>query len=212
MGSNVIYEGEIEPLESGNHKFILYYAGYVKVFINEKEVVPERWRTAWNPNSYKFNLELKKGKRRPLRIEWTPDGGESYCGLRALTPADPTEQSKQSWWSEMNPEIDYYFVAGDDMDDVISGYRSLTGKSQIMPKWAMGYWQSREKYNTQDEIVSVLQEFRQRQIPIDNIVLDWNYWPEDSWGSHKFDLERFPNHKKLVEDIPDMHDNILITE
>lgn len=211
MGSNVIYEGEIEPLESGNHKFILYYAGYVKVFINEKEVVPERWRTAWNPNSYKFNLDLKKGKRLPLRIEWTPDGGESYCGLRALTPADPTEQSKQSWWSEMNPEIDYYFVAGDDMDDVISGYRSLTGKSQIMPKWAMGYWQSREKYNTQDEIVSVLQEFRQRQIPIDNIVLDWNYWPEDSWGSHKFDLERFPNPKKMVEDIHDMNAKIMIS-
>ena len=211
MGSNVIYEGEIEPRESGNYKFILYYAGYVKVFIDNKEVVEERWRTAWNPNSYKFNLDLEQGKRLPLRIEWIPDGSESYCGLRALSPITPTEQNKQSWWSEMNPEIDYYFIAGSNTDDVISGYRSLTGKSQIMPKWAMGYWQSREKYNTQQEIVSVLKEFRDRKIPIDNIVLDWNYWPEDSWGSHKFDHERFPNPKKMVEDIHDMNAKIMIS-
>ena len=111
----------------------------------------------------------------------------------------------------MNPEKDYYIVAGDNMADVKISYRSLTGKSQIMPKWAMGYWQRREKYNTQDEIVSVLHEFRQRQIPIDNIVLDWNYWPEDSWGSHKFDLERFPNPKKMVEDIHDMNAKIMIS-
>jgi alpha-glucosidase (family GH31 glycosyl hydrolase) len=65
----------------------------------------------------------------------------------------------------MQNEIDYYFVYGDDMDDVISGYRTLTGKSQIMPKWAMGYWQSREKYNTREEVLSTLKEFRERQIP-----------------------------------------------
>ena len=67
----------------------------------------------------------------------------------------------------MGDEIDYYFVSGHSMDDVISGYRRLTGKSQIMPKWAMGYWQSRERYKTQDEILGVLKEFRKRQIPID---------------------------------------------
>lgn len=81
----------------------------------------------------------------------------------------------------MQNEIDYYFVYGDDMDDVISGYRTLTGKSQIMPKWAMGYWQSREKYNTREEVLSTLKEFRERQIPIDNIVIDWLHWKQDSW-------------------------------
>ena len=80
----------------------------------------------------------------------------------------------------MGNGIDYYFVAGNSMDDVISGYRTLTGKSQIMPKWAMGFWQSRERYKTQDEIVGTLAEFRKREIPIDNIVQDWSYWPEKS--------------------------------
>ena len=89
MGANVTYEGFIEPECCGNckgktqlYQFILYYSGYVKVYIDGKEVVPERWRTAWNPNSYKFSCELQKGKKVQLRIEWRPDGGEAYCGLR----------------------------------------------------------------------------------------------------------------------------------
>lgn len=103
--------------------------------------------------------------------------------LRALSPVSAEEQNKQSWWGEMQNEIDYYFVYGEDMDEVISGYRALTGKSQIMPKWAMGYWQSRERYKTQEEILDALKEFRKRQIPIDNIVLDWSYWPENAGQS-----------------------------
>lgn len=66
-GSHVTYEGEIEPSESGEFKFILYYSGYISVFVDGKEVVPERWRTAWNPNSYKFSVNLEKDKRVPLK-------------------------------------------------------------------------------------------------------------------------------------------------
>ena len=63
MGAKVTYEGEIEPAQTGEFKFILYYAGYVKVYLNNEPVVPERWRTAWNPNSYKFAAHLEAGKR-----------------------------------------------------------------------------------------------------------------------------------------------------
>lgn len=210
-GATVLYEGEIEPSESGEYKFILYYAGYMKVYINNELVVPERWRTAWNPNAYKFACQLEAGKKVPLKIEWLPDGGVSYCGLRVMPLVDDEEQNKQSWWSEMNPEIDYYFVAGDDMDEVISGYRTLTGKAQVMPKWAMGYWQSREKYNSSDEMLSTLREFRARQIPIDNIVLDWLHWSQDSWGSHEFDPVRFPNPKEMVDSIHAMNGRVMVS-
>lgn len=210
-GSKVTYEGEIEAKEDGAYRFQLYYAGYVTVYLDNKEVVPERWRTAWNPNSYKFSVNMQAGKRVPLRIQWRPDGGVSYCGLRALSPVTDKEQNKLALYSEMGDEIDYYFVSGHSMDDVISGYRRLTGKSQIMPKWAMGYWQSRERYKTQDEILGVLKEFRKRQIPIDNIVLDWNYWPEDAWGSHEFDKARFPDPKGMVDSIHQMHAKMMIS-
>ncbi len=210
-GANVTYEGEIEPLASGIHRFILYYAGYIKVFVDGKEVVAERWRTSWNPNSYKFAVSLEAGKRVSLRIEWRPDGGVSYCGLRALSPVADEEQKKMSWWGEMQDQIDYYFVYGETMDDVISGYRTLTGKAQVMPKWAMGFWQSRERYKTQDEILSTLKEFRERRIPIDNIVQDWSYWPEDAWGSHDFDLARFPDAKAMVDSIHALNGRIMIS-
>ena len=183
----------------------------MKVYINNELVVPERWRTAWNPNAYKFSYSLEAGKKAPLKIEWLPDGGVSYCGLRVMPLVNDKEQGKQSWWSEMNPEIDYYFMAGEDMDEVISGYRTLTGKAQVMPKWAMGYWQSREKYNSSDEMLSTLREFRARQIPIDNIVLDWLHWPQDSWGSHEFDPVRFPNPKEMVDSIHAMNGRVMVS-
>ncbi|WP_339917160.1 TIM-barrel domain-containing protein [Yeosuana marina] len=209
--AEVTYDGDIEAPENGDYKFILYYAGYVKVYLNNELVVPERWRTAWNPNSYKFTMHLEAGKRVPLRIEWQPDGGTSYCGLRVRIPQPSEEKNNQVWWSEMNKKMDYYFVHGGSMDQVIKGYRTLTGKSQIMPKWAMGYWQSRERYKTEDEILSNLKEFRERQIPIDNIVLDWNYWEEDAWGSHEFDAKRFPDPKGMVDSIHAMNAKMMIS-
>ncbi|MDE6379207.1 MAG: DUF5110 domain-containing protein [Muribaculaceae bacterium] len=210
-GSHVTYEGEIEAAETGEYKFILYYSGYQSVWIDGKEVVPERWRTAWNPNSFKFSVNLEAGKRVPIKIDWEPNGSVAYCSLRAYNPRDPKEQMQMSWWGEMQDGIDYYFVYGDDMDDVISGYRTLTGKAPIMPKWAMGYWQSREKYNTQEEVLSTLAEFRRRGIPIDNIVIDWLHWKQDSWGSHEFDRDRFPDPKGMVDTIHDMNARVMIS-
>lgn len=210
-GSHVTYEGEIEAATTGEYKFILYYSGYQKVYINNELVVPERWRTAWNPNSFKFSVNLEAGKRVPIKIEWEPNGSVAYCGLRVYDPRDPGEQLEMSWWGEMQDAIDYYFIYGDDMDDVISGYRTLTGKSPVMPKWAMGYWQSREKYNTSDEVLSTLAEFRRRGIPIDNIVIDWLHWKQDSWGSHEFDRERFPDPKGMVDSIHAMNGRVMIS-
>lgn len=210
-GSKVVYEGEIEADATGTFDFILYYSGYQKVYIGNELLVPERWRTAWNPNSYKFSAKFVKGKRTPVRIEWTPNGGVAYCGLRVYKPVTDDVKNQMRWWGEMQDMIDYYFIAGDDMDDVIHGYRTLTGKAPIMPRWAMGYWQSREKYNTQEEVLSTLKEYRKRQIPIDNIVIDWLHWKEDSWGSHEFDRKRFPNPKQMVDDIHNMGGRVMIS-
>ncbi|MFI1772381.1 TIM-barrel domain-containing protein [Thalassobellus citreus] len=209
--AEILYEGDIEASETGLHKFILYYAGYIKVYVDNKLVIKERWRTAWNPNAYKFLVNLEAGKRVPIRIEWKPNGGKSYCGLRVRTPELEEEKGQQVWWSEMNKNLNYYFVAGNNMDNVIKGYRTLTGKSPIMPKWAMGYWQSRERYKTSDEILGALKGFRDRNIPIDNIVLDWNHWEEDQWGSHEFDKSRFPDPKGMIDSIHAMNGKMMIS-
>ena len=211
MGASVIYEGFIEAPQTELYQFILYYSGYVKVYIDGCEVVPERWRTAWNPNSYKFTTELQKGRRVQLRIEWQPNGGEAYCGLREAEPRSKVEREQLSVWSEMAKDMDYYFIAGKNFDEVISGYRTLTGKASLYPKWVLGFWQSRERYKTQDELTSTLAEFRKRHIPIDNIVQDWNYWPEDQWGSHQFEASRYPNPQAMLDAVHQMHGRFMIS-
>lgn len=210
-GSKVVYEGYIQAPVNNFYRFILYYAGYMKVFIDGKEVVPERWRTAWNPNSYKFTVALEKAVKTPIRIEWLPDGDVSYCGLRAATPCSEENQERMSIWSEMSKDLDYYFIAGDNLDEVISGYRTLTGKAQVFPKWTLGFWQSRERYQSSEDIESTLKEFRDRHIPVDNIVQDWNYWKLDSWGSHQFELSRYPNPQAMLDSVHAMHGRFMIS-
>ena len=210
-GSEVTYEGELEAPVTGDYQFILYYAGYTTVTMDGITVVPERWRTAWNPNAFKFTVHLEAGKRTPVRIDWSPDGSVSYCGLRVYDVIDSDQQAKHQWWSEMSKQMDWYFIAGDDMDEIISGYRTLTGKAQIMPKWAMGYWQSRERYKTSTEMIEALEGFRERNIPIDNIVMDWSHWEEDAWGSHEFDPARFPDPKAMVDSIHNLGGRMMIS-
>ena len=210
-GSHVTYEGFIEAPVDNIYHFLLYYAGYMKVFIDGKEVVPEHWRTAWNPNSHKFEYELKKGTRHKLLIDWYPDGDVSYCGLRVATPQPQDVQNELCIWSEMAKDMDYYFIAGDDIDEVISGYRTLTGKAQVMPKWALGFWQSRERYTSSEQIETVLKHFRDHHIPVDNIVQDWNYWKLDSWGSHEFEKSRYPNPQAMLDSVHDMHGRFMIS-
>jgi len=209
--SSIKWEGEIQPKESGLFHFILYYAGYTKVYMDDSLVVAERWRTAWNPNSYKFAVHLEKNSKHKLRIEWMPDGGASYISLKALSPVSTEEQNRLSLWSEMGRQLDYYFVHGANADQVISGYRTLTGKAQVMPKWAMGYWQSRERYKTQEELLSTLRTFREQHFPIDNIVQDWSYWKQDAWGSHEPDTSRFPNFAGMVKEVHDSSARIMIS-
>lgn len=210
-GSKVVYEGYVEAPTSSFYQFILYYAGYMKVYIDGKLVVPERWRTVWNPNSYKFEAAVQKGKKTPIRIEWQPDGDVSYCGLRVAAPRSEAEKNQLSIWSEMSPDMDYYFIAGKDMDEVISGYRTLTGKAPVYPKWVLGFWQSRERYQSSKDIEENMKKFRDLKIPVDNIVQDWNYWKLDSWGSHELEAARYPNPQAMLDSVHALHGRFMIS-
>lgn len=206
---SIRWSGEIESDETGVHKFKFYGSEYTKVWLDGKLVV-DAWRQNWLPWTHKLNLEMQAGKRYPLKIEWVANGG--YIGLTALKPAQQDFGKTLSLSSEVGDQIDYYFVYGENADQVISGYRTLTGKAPMMPKWAMGFWQCRERYRTQQELLGVVREYRKRQIPLDNIVQDWFYWEEDKWGSHEFDKTRFPDPAGMVATLHDsLHARIMIS-
>ncbi len=200
----VTWEGSIESGVTGMHNLLFKSAGYGKLWVDGKLLI-DRWRQAWNPGSVLLKLPMEKGRRYSLKIEWNPDGGESYISCKWQPPLPDNRRNEYAVASETGTAIDYYFVYGKSMDEVISGYRSLTGKAPIVPKWAMGLWQSRERYKTQDEILKVTDEFRKRKIPLDNIVLDWSYWEQDKWGSQEFDLTRFPDAAAMIKTLHEQY-------
>lgn len=107
-----------------------------------------------------------------------------------------------SFTSEVGDASDYYFVYGENMDEVISGYRFLTGDVPMFGKWVYGFWQSKERYKSFDELRSVVKEYRKREIPLDNIVQDWEYWGDKPhWNSLSFDSKHFNNAKQVISDL-----------
>jgi alpha-D-xyloside xylohydrolase len=206
----ITWEGHLQPKESGIFNFLLYYAGYTRIWVDDV-LYADKWRTAWNPSVAKFGIEMQEGRKYHLKLEWIPDGGVSYIGLKALSPRPEAEREDLSFWSEMGDQIDYYFIKGKSMDGVLKNFRELTGKAQVMPLWSMGFWQSRERYKTQDELVNTLKLFREKRIPIDNIVQDWSYWEVDKWGSHEFDKARFPDPKGMVDTVHNLNGRIMIS-
>ena len=204
----VEWSGAIVPKTSGAYDFKMYSSGYAHLAISG-ETLLDRWRVNWNPWFHDARIELKAGRRYPITVDWRAQGG--YFRLLQHAPVSASAPKTLSFASEAGTAVDYYVVVGDDADAVISGYRRLTGKATLLPKWALGFWQSRERYKSQDELVSVLEEYRERGIPIDNIVLDWSYWPVDAWGSHAFDPEFFPDPRAMVDRVHELDARIMIS-
>lgn len=194
----IVWEGSLTAEQSGNYAFRFSYGGYFTVAVNGKELF-SKWRQSWNPGTALADIYLQQGVKTKIRIEWIPDGGESYVSAAFLPPPGDDERNSFSFLSSAGKYIDYYFVYGHSADEVISGYRTLTGKAPIVPRWAMGFWQSRERYKSQDDILNTVAEFRKRKIPLDNIVQDWFYWKENDWGSQDFDHSRFPNADSMID-------------
>jgi len=206
---SIRWSGEIEGTEAGIYKFRLYGSSFIKLWLNG-DLLVDQWRQNWLPWTHILKLPMEAGKRYPLKIEWIPNGG--FIGLKYLPPEPEFDKNRLSLWSEVADQLDYYFVYGENPDAVIQGYREITGKAPLMPKWAMGLWQCRERYQSQQELLAIVSEFRKRQIPLDNIVQDWFYWPEDQWGSHEFDRSRFPDPEGMVRELHEnLHIHIMIS-
>lgn len=207
-GTSVVWEGKLVSSISGVHEFQLYAGSYFKLFA-DGVVIKNGWRQNWNPWYHNFKLPMKAGKPVTVRVEWTPDN--SYIALLHNNPMNDADRHSLWLSSEAAQTIDYYFVSGNNMDEVIAGYRQLTGKSVMLPRWAYGFWQSRQRYKTQDELLDTVKSYRDRHLPLDNIVEDWFYWQEDQWGSHKFDPERFPDPKGMINQLHAMNTHFMIS-
>ena len=122
-------------------------------------------------------------------------------------PSQPTVVLR----SEAGEGVDYDFIYGPDLDDVIGGYRALTGDAPMMARWTWGLWQSKERYSSQEELLSVAAKYRAMKAPFDAVVQDWQYWQPGQWGSHRFDPARYPDPAAMVKTLHDEHVHTVIS-
>ena len=119
-----------------------------------------------------------------------------------------------SFESEVGDGIDYYMINGSGKaDNVIANYRALTGQVPMFPRWIFGFWQSRERYKSQYQLVDVVKRYRALKVPLDGIVQDWQYWGVDNqyWNSTEFGNPLFPNPKAMVDSVHLLHAHIIIS-
>lgn len=192
---------QIQAGVSGDYLFYAHSSGTIQVDVAGQRVV-DHYRQGWLPSTDIARVHLEAGQSYPLRVQWTSDIDVKTASLRWKPPV---ATRTTSLWSEVGDGIDYYFVYGPELDSVVSGYRTLTGRASMPPIWAFGFWQSRDHYTTAQESLDVLEGYRSRQIPIDNIVQDWQYWPENGWGSHAFEASRFPDPAGWIRQIHETH-------
>ncbi len=129
------------------------------------------------------------------------------------SPTTFADSEKETFFeSEVADCIDYYFMYGKNADGVISCMRNLTGEAPMFPLWTYGFWQSRERYKSQNELTEVVKKFRELNVPLDGIIQDWQYWGNNYlWNAMEFLNPGFHNPQKMVDDVHNMNAHMIIS-
>jgi alpha-D-xyloside xylohydrolase len=185
-------KGKFTTGAKGSYGFLLSSdnRNQLVVEVNGQRVID--LQNMWTPTSGSGSMELEANKE----YEVSARGGPGGVQLAVKPPQDTT-----MFRSEVGQAVDYYFFYGPELNRVISDYRKLTGEAPLFPKWAYGYWQCRERYHSQREILDIAAEFRKRKIPVDALVQDWQYWGKYGWSAMKFDEDQYPQPKVMLDQL-----------
>lgn len=129
------------------------------------------------------------------------------------SPTNFVDNEKEtSFESEVGDCTDYYFMYGGNADGVIAQMRSLTGQVPMFPLWTYGFWQSRERYKSQNELLEVVNKYRELEVPLDGIIQDWQYWGNNYlWNAMDFLNSEFQNPQKMVDDVHAKNAHLIIS-
>jgi alpha-D-xyloside xylohydrolase len=121
------------------------------------------------------------------------------------------DESGSYLWTDVDDELDYYFIYGPEFDQIVRQLRLLTGPVPMLPRWAFGYVQSKERYVSQAELIEIVREYRARGLPLDCIAQDWKSWTGELWGQKSLDQERFPNPDQMMEDLHALNARLMVS-
>jgi alpha-D-xyloside xylohydrolase len=131
---------------------------------------------------------------RGYGLMWDNYSASNFYGAEA-------SNTKFKYVSESGTMVDYYFFYGPEFDHIIALYRETTGQAPLFPKWSFGLFQSQDRYQSQAEVLSVKNNYRNNNIPVDCIVQDWYYWDPDVIGTHIMNPTRYPDPKGMVDSL-----------
>lgn len=106
------------------------------------------------------------------------------------------------WTAESTKQMDYWITAGDTPAEIVENYANVTGKVPMMPEYGLGFWQSRLRYQTQEEVLQTAKEYKKRELPLDVLVIDFFHWPHE--GDWRFDTEYWPDPSDMTRQLKEM--------
>ncbi|MBV9851834.1 MAG: DUF5110 domain-containing protein [Armatimonadetes bacterium] len=197
---SVRWTGFVRAQEGGDYTFVTTSDDGVRLWIDGRPVIDD-----WNVHPAKEDratVHFAAHSRHALRMEYFQNTRDAVA---RLAWRHGPRKSTLSWTSEAAGGVDYYFCYGPTLDGVIADFRGLTGQAPMPGRWALGFWQCKERYQTQQEWLDIAQGYRSRREPIDNLVQDWYYWDPHPWGSHKFDPKRYPDPAAAIAQLHDQY-------
>ncbi|MEP3837796.1 MAG: TIM-barrel domain-containing protein [Algibacter sp.] len=196
------------PAKTGEYTFLALsdndgrMRGEIKVTINGDDVI--NYSTIWMPRRYSGKKHLEAGKSYEVVFQNT---GAKIPGKLFYNEPD---FNKTVFSSTQGNTIDYYIVEGENPEEIIAQYQNLTGKAPLFPKSAYGFWQCRERYHNQEELLENAHQMRDRNIPFDNIVQDWFYWPKGTKGP-EWDRAKYPDPKGMVDEVSSLNLKLMVS-
>lgn len=198
-----LFEGVLDIHQSDTYSLLLdvgqQMARKYNIRIDGKQVI--ELNNIWLPRTTSFLIKLEAG-RHDIVVEGEA-GDKPELFYRKVT-------DETVFRSPIADCIDYTVFSGYG-DEVISSYRNLTGNAPMMPRWALGYIHCRERFKTQEELLGVAKEFRNRKLPLDLIVQDWQYWGRYGWNAMKFDEQYYPDPAQMVSDLHQMNMRLMVS-
>ena len=212
--------GNVLLEEAGGARYTPYEANGVKYVKSA-----QKWKLDKDEAIYGFgdnqwremNLRWFNGELMPRNVGdglavWTSVKGYGVLWDNTSPVKARSDDEGVEFESTVGEYVDYYFSAGGSIDDVVADWRMLTGDVPMFPRWAYGFWQSKERYESQHETVGVLKKYREYGIPLDGIVQDWQYWGNNYlWNAMEFLSPDFRDPKRFLREVHGMNAKMAIT-
>lgn len=128
------------------------------------------------------------------------------------SPTTFADNSVSTSFTSVGTEIDYYIMVGETSEKVLDRMRTLTGTSPMPALWNFGLYQSKQRYQSADEVMDIVRKYRDLNVPLDCIVQDWQYWGDDAhWNSLEFLNPNYSNHEEMLDFVHDNHAKFMIS-